>query len=50
MHWFQFEIVVMVLMFFACIFAAGVMVFDAVRDIRRAKHLEQKEKRSEPGN
>jgi len=51
MHWFQFEVIVLVLMFFACIFAAGTMVFDAVRDLRRArKLLEQQEKRREPGN
>ena len=48
MHWFHFEVIVLVLMLFACMFAAGVMFFNAIRDIRRANRIEKEAKRREP--
>ena len=50
MHWFQFEVIVLVLMLFACGFAAGTMFWDAIRDLRKARKIERKHKKDESGN
>ena len=47
MHWLQFEVIVLAITSAAVFVAAGMMIWDAVRDIKRAKRLEQR-KRTEP--
>ena len=41
MHWFQVEIAVLGLMTIGVILAAGMLVWGAVRDFKRAKELDR---------